>query len=120
MNAREPINPPDGGELDDVLLQRLEGLRKNLLDLSNRNRLLSFKHSERARTHVRVIDELPDTLYQRLTDGQRLLFKSLPEPDQRMSSLSPDAINRSVTAVVASTTSTRYEPAGRLSKLIED
>ena len=80
MNAREPINPHDGAELDDVLLQRLEGLRKNLLDLSNRNRLLSFKHSERARTHVRIIDELPDTLYQRLTDGQRLLFKSLPEP----------------------------------------
>ena len=65
----------------ELLLQRLEGLRKHLLDLSNRNRLLNFKHNDRARTHVRVIDELPDVLYQQLRDGKRLRFRSLPEPE---------------------------------------
>ncbi len=75
------MEPNDDAELDDLLLQRLEGLRQNLLDLSNRNRLLSFKHSDRARTHVRIIDELPDILFQRLRDGRRLQFKSLPEPE---------------------------------------
>ena len=81
MSAVEPIETDEGSELDDLLLQRLEGLRRNLLDLSNRNRLLSFKHSERARTHIRIIDELPDILYERLRDGHRLPFKALPEPE---------------------------------------
>ena len=64
-----------------LLLQRLGGLRKKLLDLSNRNRLLNFKHSDRSRTHVRIIDELPDVLFQRLRDQKSLRFKSLPEPE---------------------------------------
>lgn len=64
-----------------LLLQRIEHLRKKLLDLGNRNRLISFKHSDRARTHVRVIDELPGVLFSRLTEGKRMRFKSLPEPE---------------------------------------
>ena len=45
---------------------QIENLRTRLLDLSKRNRLISFKHSDRARNHVRVIDELPDVIYERL------------------------------------------------------
>ncbi len=52
-----------------------------LLDLSNRNALLNFRHSERALTHIRIIDELPDFLFGSLLDGNGLTFKSLPEPD---------------------------------------
>ena len=81
MSTFETIAANENEDLDGLLLQRLEGLRKQLLDLSNRNRLLSFRHSERARTHVRIIDELPDILFQRLRDGKRLRFKSLPEPE---------------------------------------
>ena len=81
MSTFETIAANENEDLDGLLLQRLEGLRKQLLDLSNRNRLLSFKHSERARTHIRIIDELPDILFQRLKDGKRLRFKSLPEPE---------------------------------------
>ncbi len=81
MSADDPTEIGSDAALDDLLLQRLEGLRNNLLDLSNRNRLLSFKHSERARTHIRIIDELPDVLFQRLSDGRRIQFKSLPEPE---------------------------------------
>ena len=81
MSTFETIAANENEDLDGLLLQRLEGLRKQLLDLSNRNRLLSFKHSERARTHVRIVDELPDVLFQRLKDGKRLQFKSLPEPE---------------------------------------
>jgi len=67
----------------ELLFQRLKGLRDKLLDLSNRNRLLSFKHSERSRTHIRLIDELPDVLFAKLKDGQKLRFKALPEPDSK-------------------------------------
>ena len=81
MSADDPKEIGSDAALDDLLLQRLEGLRNNLLDLSNRNRLLSFRHSERARTHIRIIDELPDVLFRRLGEGRRLMFKSLPEPE---------------------------------------
>jgi hypothetical protein len=57
-----------------------EELRKRLLDLSNRNRLLNFRFSDCSRTHVRVIDELPDILYSKLVDGKRLTVAALPEP----------------------------------------
>ncbi len=69
--------------MEGLLQQRLAGLRKKLLDLTNRNRLLSFKHSERSRTHVRIIDELPDVLFSKLKDGEKLTFGSLPEPESR-------------------------------------
>jgi len=58
----------------------LEGLRRRLLDLSNRNRLLNFKHSDRARTHIRVIDEIPDLLFDKLQRRGQLTFEALPEP----------------------------------------
>jgi len=67
--------------LISVFKERLGGLRARLLDLSNRNRLISFKHSDRARTHIRVVDELPDVLFSRLSNGKRMRFKSLPEPE---------------------------------------
>jgi hypothetical protein len=43
-------------------------LRRHLLDLRNSNRLLNFKFSDRARTHVRIVDELPDVLYGNLIE----------------------------------------------------
>ena len=52
-----------------------------LLDLSNSNRLLNYKFSNRSRRQVRLVDELPDKLVDKLKDGKRLTFKSLPEPD---------------------------------------
>ena len=62
-----------------VTKKSIEELRKRLLDLSNRNRLLNFRFSDRSRTHVRVIDELPDVLYGKLIGGKRLTFAALPE-----------------------------------------
>ena len=42
----------------------LGALREKLLDLTRRNRTLNYKHSDRARTHIRVIDEIPDYLFE--------------------------------------------------------
>lgn len=44
----------------------LEHLRKRLLDLTNRNRLLNFKHGKTG--SIRVIDELPDQLFELFLD----------------------------------------------------
>ena len=60
---------------------QIKNLRARLLDLGKRNRLISFKHSDRARNQIRVIDELPDVLYERLLDGKSFYFKSLPEAE---------------------------------------
>ena len=58
---------------------RIAELRMRLLDLTNSNRLLNYKFSDRSRRQVRLVDELPDELLGRLEDGKRLAFKSLPE-----------------------------------------
>ncbi|MEE9224857.1 MAG: DUF4011 domain-containing protein, partial [Bacteroidota bacterium] len=67
--------------MEELVERSIEKLRQRLLDLSNRNRLLNYKHSDRARTHIRIIDELPDVLYERLKNDETLSFKALPEPE---------------------------------------
>ena len=60
----------------------IEKYKLKLLDLSRRNNLISFNHSERSRQHIRVIDELPDCLYEELLYGKKLTFLALPEEDE--------------------------------------
>ncbi len=67
--------------IDQFIKDKIEELRMKLLDLTNRNALLNFKHSEKALTHIRIIDELPDFLFHSLLDGQKFTFRPLPEPD---------------------------------------
>ncbi len=66
--------------MDELVAQYLEQVRLRLLDLGGRNRLLNFKFSERSRTQVRFVDELPDQVFEELERGTRLTIASLPEP----------------------------------------
>lgn len=59
---------------------QVERLRERLLDLSLRNRLLAFRHPERTRTQVRVIDELPSHLYRGLLSGRAYRFRAVDDP----------------------------------------
>ena len=59
----------------------LERMRKRLLDLTTRNRLLNFRHLKRS--SLRVVDEIPDQLFELLTDGKDLWFKPVPEPRRK-------------------------------------
>lgn len=63
---------------NQFLEERLEEMRKRLLDTSLRNSLLNFKHSENSQKHIRLIDELPDIVYEKLLNGKSLQFKPLP------------------------------------------
>ncbi len=56
----------------------LDRLRTRLLDLTSRNRLLNYRHSKRG--SLRAIDELPDQLFSRLTNGDKLIFRPVREP----------------------------------------
>jgi very-short-patch-repair endonuclease len=57
----------------------LEKIRARLLDLTNRNRLLNFRHSNAST--IRVVDADIDALYRRLLNGERLAFRPVPEPE---------------------------------------
>ncbi|MCP1621504.1 DUF4011 domain-containing anti-phage protein Hhe [Pseudomonas nitroreducens] len=62
--------------------ESLEKLRSRLLDLSARNRLLNFSHA-RSKRFARIIDELPDQLFELLTNDQTMRFAPVPEPTER-------------------------------------
>jgi hypothetical protein len=66
---------------DDLASKLIADLRIRLLDLTNTNRLLSYRHPERAKTCVRVVNEQPDFLHDSLTNGKQLSFRPLPDPE---------------------------------------
>ncbi|MEO8659773.1 MAG: DUF4011 domain-containing protein, partial [Bryobacteraceae bacterium] len=57
----------------------LDRIRTRLLDLTNRNRLLNFRHSPAS--SLRVVDVPIDTVFRQLRDTEKLAFASVPEPD---------------------------------------
>src|SRR5712692_7113634 len=57
----------------------LEKLRARLLDLTNRNRLLNFRHS--SASSLRIVDADPNAVFARLIDGEEISFRHVPEPD---------------------------------------
>ena len=60
---------------ENPVKESIENYRKKLLDTSKRNPLISFKHQERSRQQIRVIDELPNVLYEKLDNGKTLQFR---------------------------------------------
>ena len=57
----------------------LDRIRTRLLDLTNRNKLLNFRHSPAS--SLRVVDVPIDTVFRQLRDTEKLAFASVPEPD---------------------------------------
>ena len=62
-------------------LIQIKTLRQRLLDLSTRNKLISFKHNARSsKSFVRVIDADIQDLFEHLTSGKPLELVPLPHP----------------------------------------
>ena len=61
----------------------IKKLREKILvgSTTNQNKLINFKHSDKGRGYTRIVDELPDRVFEDLTSGKTYIFKSLPEPD---------------------------------------
>ena len=57
----------------------LDRIRTRLLDLTNRNKLLNFRHSNVS--SLRVVDVPIDPVFERLRDNEKLAFLPVPEPD---------------------------------------
>ena len=66
-----------GTQTDDCHMA-LEELRKKLLDLTRRNRLINFKHTRGM--SLRVVDELPDQVVERILANKPMKFAPVPEP----------------------------------------
>ena len=64
----------------DIKLNALDNLRNRLLDLTFRNKLISFKHNKSC---LRIIDELPDQLVETLLSGSKMKFIPISEPKRR-------------------------------------
>jgi hypothetical protein len=65
----------------------LERMRRRLLDLTKRNRLLNYKHSKKG--SLRVVDELPNQLFDGLVDSKEYFFKPVPRPRKHASTGAP-------------------------------
>jgi very-short-patch-repair endonuclease len=81
---------PESGELEELAAsgvfegtlsveQALEKIRRRLLDLSNRNRLLNYRHP-RGRS-AQIVDVDFNGVFNRLTDGKECVFRGIPEPN---------------------------------------
>jgi very-short-patch-repair endonuclease len=57
----------------------LDRIRTRLLDLTNRNKLLNFRHSKVS--SLRVVDVPIETVFGRLRDNEKLAFLPVPEPE---------------------------------------
>jgi very-short-patch-repair endonuclease len=57
----------------------LDRIRTRLLDLTNRNKLLNFRHSPAS--SLRVVDVPIDAVFRQLRDTEKLAFYAVPEPE---------------------------------------
>lgn len=76
---------PHASNLDADERARFEGLyaglREKLLDLTKRNRMLSYSFGARSKKHLQIVDEVPEDIYQALVVGNGSLdLKPIPEP----------------------------------------
>jgi very-short-patch-repair endonuclease/DNA polymerase III delta prime subunit len=68
-------------DLSALVRATIEKLRAKLLDLTLSNRLLNFKPSEKSKTHILIINEIPEVLFARLEAGKELEFAWIEDPD---------------------------------------
>ncbi len=61
--------------------KKIGELRQRLLDLSNRNQLLNYRHPKGS--SVRVVDELPDQVAEALASGSSFTLEPVPRPTDK-------------------------------------
>ena len=60
------------------LAKVLQELKDKLLDISKRNPLINFAHSERGKNYIRIVDEIPDLIITKI-NANHMSFKPLPD-----------------------------------------
>ena len=62
----------------DLTQKAIKKYRDNLLDISNRNNLININFNPRFNKTLRIIDEIPDLIFQKLEKNTKLQLISLP------------------------------------------
>ena len=62
-------------------LSKIEKYRRKLIDVSKKNPLLSFKFNEKSKTHIRIIDEVPDFVLNKLKQEKELTLEYIKSPN---------------------------------------
>ena len=72
-------------KVDKSLEDKLQNLRKGLLDMSNKNKLINFSHSSRSKRIIRIVDEVPSQIYESIVVNERgmklIPLQGLSEPE---------------------------------------
>ena len=91
----KPRKSEESDSLSEFVNAQIEGLRPKLLDLSRRNPLVSAPFSDRSTSLVRVVDEVPTILFEKLMTGSMRLVALPPlddDPKDEMSEEFQDAL----------------------------
>ena len=78
-------------DLRDIVRSRVAHLRARLLDSSRRNPLIQIPFRQNSSSLIRIVDELPDVLAERLADQQPMRLKALPPIDDPLPDENTDA-----------------------------
>ena len=65
-------------------LEKLEALRERLLDLTARNRMINSKFSAYGKKHFRIIDEIPQQVYEKLSSSSMTLSTRRSSPSESL------------------------------------
>jgi len=82
-NGKNQMNEKSDDAKIKFAKNSIKKLREKILvgSTTNQNKLINFKHSDKSRGYTRIVDELPDRVFEDLTSGKTYIFRSLPEPD---------------------------------------
>ena len=93
-----PSDPISGDGVTDPhaehIAAQLEEFREQLLGMTLRNHLLNCPHGPRVLAQVRVVDELPDAVFERLEVGDEYTFLPLPSPGITPTTRTPTSFGR--------------------------
>lgn len=85
IGSEKPTSPPPPGISADFLTGStdvgLDRIRTRLLDLTNRNKLLNFRHSKTS--SLRFVDVPLNAVFRRLRDNDKFAFRPVPPPFHR-------------------------------------
>lgn len=79
--AKSNAKTPREIQARDWTYQAVAKLRAKLIDLSRKSPLIAFKHTSRSASQLRFVDERPDLLFERLSQGS-MGFEPLPGEEQ--------------------------------------
>ena len=63
-------------------LKKLSALKERLLDLTARNRMINSNFNARTKQHFRIIDEVPQQIYDKLSNSSMVFNPLLPVEDE--------------------------------------